>query len=766
MTEPWTEPYQHMIVGQEAMIYLGPMLVGSTVYHRKLSMRALSVTLEMLHREESVPFEQKVELGDGKTESLLALSIQLTIQSYELATTKYDEPQLAILALHCLCTICKRFPPAIESLVRLGNSDELTASRVLLHGCALGINLEGDFGMLMKYFLSDFRLLVKRRHNDIAQMLLRIGTTPPTPIFMNTDVFLAFEFLHLLAEFLLSEQSYVHLTNLPLNFHTIWQNYQSDPSTYEQSAKPIKLCIAKAHEAIGNLSLAKELYASCGVEHQGNLDACLSGNATYVSVKGNFPLMHVDTFSSRELPDRKIALFVRLQSESQVEIKFYTIDPKLGDFQPCQLPPESSSWRATRIIPDHPSRTLRILVAPRELGTGEDGIDDLLPEMMSSLWLKDAPEISQLERVQVWEYKKTGQWVEVKTGGCIPDRHVVSRLGSSCDVIGNKLVVFGGTAVDLMGRSSTSDETSAGAFVLDFVAKEWFRVPHPYRQNVIGNSNPDLMDTTLPLFIATQTINVEGNHLVAMLRKGTPQVNARRQNEITDKYALDLLKLSDGNFSRIDCAWALDVATVDRCGYVALSGIGTACIHFDSMVFVMGSYLEEIVRKLKQKVHPRSTGSHVDTHALDLKKMEWRKVNLYGMEYLNCGNHARYHLVASANTDLCHVLCHSDKGISLYRLSNLRSMRQCFAPPITERKMFSKKYTLSYRLKKAFKDKTRVLRECAQCGVFESGNSVFSCCARCRVTFYCSKDCQRLHWKKSGHKEKCVPAPSNDNSAR
>ena len=132
------------------------------------------------------------------------------------------------MKLHCVCMICKRFPAATESLLRLANLNELTASRVLLHGCALGNNLQGDFRTLMSYFVSDFRVLIKRQHTAMAHMLLKIATNPPAPIFNDTNVFLVFEFLHLLAEFHLSEQNYCYVTEIPSKFHTFWQSYQSD----------------------------------------------------------------------------------------------------------------------------------------------------------------------------------------------------------------------------------------------------------------------------------------------------------------------------------------------------------------------------------------------------------------------------------------------------------------------------------------------------------------------------------------------------------
>jgi hypothetical protein len=47
---------------------------------------------------------------------------------------------------------------------------------------------------------------------------------------------------------------------------------------------------------------------------------------------------------------------------------------------------------------------------------------------------------------------------------------------------------------------------------------------------------------------------------------------------------------------------------------------------------------------------------------------------------------------------------------------------------------------------------------CAHCGVEQpAGGPAFQKCSRCRVTPYCSKECQLVHWKQA-HKRACVPA--------
>ena len=45
-----------------------------------------------------------------------------------------------------------------------------------------------------------------------------------------------------------------------------------------------------------------------------------------------------------------------------------------------------------------------------------------------------------------------------------------------------------------------------------------------------------------------------------------------------------------------------------------------------------------------------------------------------------------------------------------------------------------------------------VFHPCARCGKCATGNKR---CSRCKKVYYCSKSCQRLHWK-SGHKQDCA----------
>jgi len=53
--------------------------------------------------------------------------------------------------------------------------------------------------------------------------------------------------------------------------------------------------------------------------------------------------------------------------------------------------------------------------------------------------------------------------------------------------------------------------------------------------------------------------------------------------------------------------------------------------------------------------------------------------------------------------------------------------------------------------------------DCAWCGAKEGsipGILKHHQCARCKLTFYCSRNCQRRHWREGGHKQSCV-APAD-----
>ncbi len=50
-------------------------------------------------------------------------------------------------------------------------------------------------------------------------------------------------------------------------------------------------------------------------------------------------------------------------------------------------------------------------------------------------------------------------------------------------------------------------------------------------------------------------------------------------------------------------------------------------------------------------------------------------------------------------------------------------------------------------------------KDCAHCGAAEGtvpGSPRHAACSRCRMTFYCSRSCQKMHWTRGGHKKCCL----------
>jgi hypothetical protein len=60
-------------------------------------------------------------------------------------------------------------------------------------------------------------------------------------------------------------------------------------------------------------------------------------------------------------------------------------------------------------------------------------------------------------------------------------------------------------------------------------------------------------------------------------------------------------------------------------------------------------------------------------------------------------------------------------------------------------------------------NKTKLAKVCAFCNKIETAQDSFKTCSACKISIYCSKDCQKKHWKIE-HKNNCGSSRGYDNS--
>ena len=59
----------------------------------------------------------------------------------------------------------------------------------------------------------------------------------------------------------------------------------------------------------------------------------------------------------------------------------------------------------------------------------------------------------------------------------------------------------------------------------------------------------------------------------------------------------------------------------------------------------------------------------------------------------------------------------------------------------------------------------RETKTCGQCGIREEEGQTFNHCSRCKVVTYCSKACQKQHWR-GGHKDTCQAASEREDTVK
>jgi hypothetical protein len=273
---------------------------------------------------------------------------------------------------------------------------------------------------------------------------------------------------------------------------------------------------------------------------------------------------------------------------------------------------------------------------------------------------------------------------------------------------------------------------------------------------------------SLPPFACVSSVSIDGQDLILMLRQGKPIKIEKRGNELVPKFALDLLGLGEVRDGRPTCWWHLNVDTLDSSGYIAMAGGSNTSAQIGQSVLVIGCGNHGIIKKAEldgtTKIDFQTEGrleARVD--ALDIRSLEWRGTSIHN-SWLLGADLKQAVFVPSSTDSTCSYLVTSDSKdeLRLLCLHNVGAIGSCFTKKIEAKKILSKKNTLSYQIERARQETVRPTRECAFCHILEGPNEKFACCARCRRPFYCSRKCQRQHWKTGGHKQDCAKPTSED----
>lgn len=159
----------------------------------------------------------------------------------------------------------------------------------------------------------------------------------------------------------------------------------------------------------------------------------------------------------------------------------------------------------------------------------------------------------------------------------------------------------------------------------------------------------------------------------------------------------------------------------------------------------------------------------------DQDKMEFALTTLFHAAGFDAGegNDTRFHGVEKRNeafkpqfltkqgAQLALLVAILKTSFSGYR----KHLLNCFVPEAwflmpANRSAYSQKDFEQYSREQALGElqsagSTDQFLRCKSCGAMEKANNRFKCCS-CKLVHYCSKECQKEHWKNGGHKENCA----------
>jgi hypothetical protein len=784
--EEWTDPFNR-VIGMSPT--LQKFLIVNAVQERLLSARAIDGVRGLLLLEEPDPWggESDDFLGNGTEVTIQALSLQLLEQSYKLASGRFDQPQLCMYALRLLVLSCEKPSSRERAFAIISNlvaSDSLAAARLNLVTKAYSSSLQFSIttSLFIMHMLSDLRVFVRRKIHASAELIARhfLGQEAFGDS-LDGSVEDSLELFYLIVEHFMSTSQF---DKVPLLGTTISQvmDASSGRDELEMSRRRLQISLARAYQALGELDRAAGIYKDSQHTEEGtHLIRMLTEGSPFWCHKSNHFLGDIEGDSkkilgAREMQDGSVAVFVSNMGSKATQTCFFLQSPE-GNLVRKDLPHDGTRWKTVQVVPNKVVDPLLVLVAPQE--ENEDMISGLLAMMFRS-------EEQPPPLIELWQFDGTNSWREIQTRGDIPDRRSLTLIGSDGKMLNKKFVLFGGMSPFAARAGGGEDHNPSAVSILCLESKEWLRVPHPYELFLAadGQGRPvGPIVRTLPAFstMSTCRCNANGDEMIILLKKGKSLTVEKQGNELVPKYAVDFFGEArelhpDSSSVHHPCKWGLEVPTFDRSGYIADFMFAESVNIADSLLVLGGIGGTCVIERLQSPDsassmwdwdNPIGQTTGVRSDLLDLATMEWRSLAIHNAWLLGSGISSGK-LLASSQKDLCYLIAIDAGNLRFLCLHNVSSIKSCVEKAISGKKLKSKKNTLSYQLKKATQHTVQPMHSCTCCGIFEApGVTPFKCCARCRVPFYCSRECQTRHWKKKGgnHKEACSPTAEDKGPA-
>jgi len=191
-----------------------------------------------------------------------------------------------------------------------------------------------------------------------------------------------------------------------------------------------------------------------------------------------------------------------------------------------------------------------------------------------------------------------------------------------------------------------------------------------------------------------------------------------------------------------------NVSTLDRCGCWAAPEAFQAASVSNSLVAMFTGGRRTIVDKDGQAL------SAADIPVIDVLRvdsMEVRGVNVENTWVIGDGPLSDPLLIPDRESDKLYLVTSMARNVRVFCLNNASAIDQSLAKAA---KPDNRKRTVAYQSAKTERMKSQGCVPCSHCCCIEVPSlPEFLECTRCETVFYCSPECQRLHWK--AHKAQC-----------